>query len=576
MADFEELGLRGELVRALEDEDLEQPTALQQAVIPVLRRGGNLVAKASTGAGKTLAYTVGVLDHVHGASAAEKNEAEEEEDGSATAGVRVLVLRPTVDSAEATASAIFPYAQAAGLVVSVAGGSWGTPPEAAGIVVGTAATVMEGVRGSVLKLDQVESVVVDGASAMYELGQLEALETLLDNIPRDAQRVLVSAAFPPPVGDLADRRVKRALHFPAEAAVPASRPAEAVGSVGYILVPEVHKFELLARALSTREHGGSAPLLFCRTDERAALLAEQLTVRGFVLGELGDEDADVAIATVGTTRAELAEDAGVEAGQTISFDVPADEETLLARHGGDADAIVLLEPRELPHLRMIADRARLDTRSVTLPIESPAVRQVAAFREQVRQAVQEEDIGAQLLLLEPIFEEFSPAEVAAAVTALLRRRPAPVAAPAGGAGAATPRASREQDAARGPLRARAADAGPAPSTFARLFVGVGSRDGLRAGDLVGAIAGEADIPGSSIGKIDIRDSFSIVEVPADAADRIITAINGTTIKGRSVRVDYDRGADRTRKPPQRRSQRPDAEPRGGTRRTIVRRPPRRD
>ncbi|HEV3049309.1 MAG TPA: DbpA RNA binding domain-containing protein, partial [Longimicrobium sp.] len=64
--------------------------------------------------------------------------------------------------------------------------------------------------------------------------------------------------------------------------------------------------------------------------------------------------------------------------------------------------------------------------------------------------------------------------------------------------------------------------------------------GVRANDLVGAIAGEANIPGSAIGKIEIRDTFSIVEVPADAGGRVISALNGTTIRNRSVRVDYDR------------------------------------
>ncbi|MEW5928252.1 MAG: DbpA RNA binding domain-containing protein, partial [Gemmatimonadota bacterium] len=93
-----------------------------------------------------------------------------------------------------------------------------------------------------------------------------------------------------------------------------------------------------------------------------------------------------------------------------------------------------------------------------------------------------------------------------------------------------------------------APTGPAPSAIARLYVGVGSRDGIRPGDLVGAIAGEANIPGSAVGRIEIRDTFSIVEVQADAAEKVIRAVNGTTIKGRSVRVDYDRAGDRARKP----------------------------
>jgi ATP-dependent RNA helicase DeaD len=110
---------------------------------------------------------------------------------------------------------------------------------------------------------------------------------------------------------------------------------------------------------------------------------------------------------------------------------------------------------------------------------------------------------------------------------------------------------------------RESTSGGAPAPFTRLFVGVGERDGVRAGDLVGAIAGEADIPGSSVGKIDIRDTFSVVEVPADVAQRVIDAVNGTTIKGRSVRVDYDRGGDRARRPPTGSGGPRGAGPRGG-------------
>jgi ATP-dependent RNA helicase DeaD len=189
-------------------------------------------------------------------------------------------------------------------------------------------------------------------------------------------------------------------------------------------------------------------------------------------------------------------------------------------------------------------------------------------------ALREEDLGAQLLVLEPLFDEFSPAEVAAAAIALLRRRLAPGPTPS----AAAPRAAAGAAAHAVP----ATESGPAPATWARLFVGLGSRDAIRPGDLVGAIAGEADIPGSSVGRIDIRDNFSIVEVQAEVADKVIGALNGTTMKGRSLRVDYDRGGDRGRGAgdgQRRGGRRPDGGggrgeggPRGGTRRTLVRRP----
>jgi ATP-dependent RNA helicase DeaD len=551
MPSFDDLGLRSELLRALEDQELEQPTTIQEAVIPALRRGGNLVARASTGSGKSLAYGLGVLDRVTARAGDEEEETV----------LRVLVLVPTVTAADRVALQLFPLAQSVGLSVTVPGGGWGTALGDAEVVVAPVTEVSRAVRASALKLESLEAVVVDGASVIAELGDWDAVDALLDLIPRDAQRIVVTPEINDRVEDLVERRVKRALRFPSEAALPEERNPPIEGRIGYVLVSAAEKLDVLARQLAPREEPGAPPVIFCRNDDRAAELAEQLSVRGFAVGGADDSEADVAVAASDATREELLEDADEGLGQTISYDVPADSRTLLARHRGDDDAVVLIEPRELPHVREIARQAGLRAVALPLPVDrSVANQQLTAFREQVRAAIRSEDLVAQLLVLEPLFEEASAPEVAAALAALLRRRPEP--APT----------SARADAAPIP-QARASEPGPAPATWARLFVGIGSRDDVRPGDLVGALAGEAGIQGSRIGKIEIRDNFSIVEVQAEFADRVIQAVNGTTIKGRSVRADYDRGG--AERGPRR------AGAGGGTgrgaeppRRRITRRPPR--
>jgi ATP-dependent RNA helicase DeaD len=530
---FSELGLREALQRALEDEGLERPTAVQRAAIPVLRREGNVVARAGSGSGKTLAYGLGILDRLA------PRGAEEGEDGERpAAGARLLVLAPTPEAARHAALALVPYAQAVELTVTAAGGGWGTPEGEADVLVSTPAAVMDAVRRSAVKLDAVEAIVVDGASHIEELGGWEAVETLFDHIPRDAQRVLFTPRLTSGVEDLADRRVKRAIRYPAEPAVPPADAPATTGVVGYVPVAETQKVDVVARLLGGDRGGEAAPVLFCRTDERAASVAEELALRGFLIGDLDDPDVDVAVVGAGATPEAIAEATGERPGVAISFDVPADEETLRARHGGDEPGFVLVETREMGHLREIAGRAALEARPAGVTGEPPAaLAEVGAFRGRLRRAVSEEDLGAQMLLLEPLFEDFTAAEVAAAAAALLRRRPtAQEAAPtaAGARPAAAPRTAPQASA----------EVGPAPSATARLFVGVGERDGVRAGDLVGAIAGETDIPGSKIGRIEIRDTFSIVEVPAELAEQVIRTLNGTTIKGRAVRVDFDRGGTR--------------------------------
>ncbi|HYW08614.1 MAG TPA: DbpA RNA binding domain-containing protein [Longimicrobium sp.] len=531
MASFNDLGLREPLLAALEEEGIERPTALQQAAIPVLRREGNLVARSASGAGKTLAYGLGVLDRIE--ARAEAEEADDEAGDEAVGGARVLVLTASTRHAERATMELVPYAQAVGLTVTSSGRGWGTAPAAADVLVATPAEVLEAVRTSGVKLETLEAIIVDGASEIEALGGWDATETLFDHVPRGAQRVLFTAETSAAVEDLVDRRIKRGLRYPPVPAMPDEQPAALTGVVGYVIVSEREKVETVARLLGGDRDGDAPPILVCRGEERAADIAEALALRGFMAGDVDDEDVDVAVISWGMEPEELAARVGAHPATVISFDVPADETTLRALHGGGMTGFVLVLPREVAHLRHIAGRALLDARPAGMTDDEPVGRnEVTAFRDTIRRAMTVEDLGAQILVLEPLFEDFAPAEVAAAIAALLRRKPA--AAPAAPSAGPTARAATEPDRT----------AGTATSAYARLYVGVGERDGVRAGDLVGAIAGETNIPGSQVGKIEVRDTFSIVEVPAELAEKVIAAVNGITIKGRATRVDFDRGNSR--------------------------------
>jgi ATP-dependent RNA helicase DeaD len=315
---------------------------------------------------------------------------------------------------------------------------------------------------------------------------------------------------------LVESHARKAINIPAQPADRALAPVPTpAGSLSYLVVPVADKPGALARLL--RRPREEAPTITARSAARAAEVRRDLELRGF------DVSSDEPAARVASGEAAR--------GGRIAYDVPFDAEALAAlnlEHG-----IVMIEPAELPHLRSIAAEA-----GVTLnPVGGTrAVRgSVATYRESVRRAIEEQDLDAQLSLLDPLFEQYSAAEVAAALSAMLRRHPSEIESTNADAGA------------------------PPPPAFVRLFVSLGQRDNIRPGDLVGAIAGEASIAGDQVGRIDIRDTFSVVEVSAADADRVIRALNGTTLRGRSLRVDYDRrgGATarerpaRTRRPPNR-------------------------
>jgi ATP-dependent RNA helicase DeaD len=171
------------------------------------------------------------------------------------------------------------------------------------------------------------------------------------------------------------------------------------------------------------------------------------------------------------------------------------------------------------------------------------------YRSQVRARIERGGTDAELLVLEPLVREFGTARVAAALSDLLRRsqggdagvRPwADVeAASRGGDQRATQ--SRTSDRASGGAGGGSAHRG-ARGSWSRVFIGAGNRDSVRVGDLVGAITGETGIAGAQIGKIEIRGSFSLVEIDSQVVDQVVTKLNGTAIRGREVSVKLDRGS----------------------------------
>ncbi len=173
----------------------------------------------------------------------------------------------------------------------------------------------------------------------------------------------------------------------------------------------------------------------------------------------------------------------------------------------------------------------------------------AGFLSQVERALQEEDLLPYLSLLEPLIRRRGAAEVAAALAVMLR--------------------SRERSAAR-PTREPSSDRGPEasglrrPPAWVRLFFSVGRRDGITTGDLLGAITGEAEIEGGQVGRIDVKDTLSLVEVQDSVAEKVMRSLNGTTIRGRSLRVDYDRGDRRARGGASSKKRTPQGRRRGGS------------
>jgi ATP-dependent RNA helicase DeaD len=497
MESFEDLGIAPELTEALALEGIESPTPLQEVAIPVLRKGNSLLLAAGPGSGLFASWAVGLLEHI-------------EADGDTP---RALVLCAIPETANHLAESMARLAAGTGHSVAALGASWVLPARAQ-ILFGTPADLVAALSSGDVSAETVESVVVDQAQLIENHGGLIAVETVLDYLPEGAQRVLSALPMTAGVTDLADRLFKRAMTLPAQTA--SDSPDR--GEVRFRITPEPREAAVLSVVDALLEDGARHALVFCRNEDRAADVGDFLTLHGYAAGAPGDEAAPVWLGVDALEARSAAAD--VEGVVVVSCDVPSDLDALDRRHSISSGGVVIVLPREIAHLKLLGRHAGYDT--VPFPPPPKTRGPIDQLRDTIERAIEVEDTAAYLVALEPLFERYDAAEVAAAAVALLRKK--------GAAAAATPSA---------PMRTAAAQATGTPS-WAKLFVGVGERDGLQTGDLLGAITGETGVPGESVGKIQIKESHSLVEVHDSVARTVIQAINGTTIKGRAVRADFDR------------------------------------
>lgn len=510
MDSFEAFGITPELVEALTSEGIEVPTPLQEAAVPLLRNGNSLVLAAGSGSGLLAAWALPLLDRF---------PAEEP-------GTCILVLTNDRESAVRQAESLARLTRDTEHVVAALGTSWALP-ERAHVLLGTPADVLAAVRGGTVSLDGVKAFVIDQAQAIEQLEGLESVEQVLQFLPEGTQRVLSALPVTPAVADFVERHLRRTVTVP-----PAHDPSRTSsrGAIRYRVVTDVADERLAELAGQLFESGAHHVLVFCRSEDRAADIGDRLTMRGFVAGAPGDPDAPVWLgvdALAARNAMETRENVVV-----VSADVPADPDTLDRRHGISANGVVLAFPREVPHLKDVARRTGYALEAYPAP-SARGDDSVKALHATLEAAIESEDIGPYLFALAPLFDRYDPAEVAAAAVALLRRR-----TPASPAAAPAPSG-----------RATAPSAAPA---WAKLFISVGSRDGLVPGDLVGAVTGEAGVAGDTVGRIDIKESHALIEVHDSVAQKVIKALNGITIRGRSVRADFDRPRKSSGPPPGRR------------------------
>jgi ATP-dependent RNA helicase DeaD len=549
-AGFAGLALRPELLQALTSLGYEEPTPIQREAIPPLLEGHDLVGQAATGTGKTAAFALPVLQDLARSAGG--------------AGPTALVLVPTRELAEQVSQAVHRYGRDLGVrVLPVYGGQpIGRQLQAlqrgVDVVVGTPGRVLDHINRATLQLSAVRTVVLDEADEMLDMGFAEDIEAILAETPGDRQTVLFSATIPPRIDAIARRHLRDPVR------IRMGREASAAGEVPLVrqsayVVTRAHKPAALARVLDVE--APPAAIVFCRTREEVDQVTETLNGRGYraeaLHGGMSQDQRDRVMGRLrgGSTELLVATDVaarGLDVEQlthVVNYNVPSAPESYVhrigrvGRAGREGVAITLAEPRE--H-RMLKAIERLTGQRITVE-KVPTVTDLRARRmELTRAALQASIEGDELerfrVVIDSLSDEYGIDTVALAAVKLAHEA-------AGGevdeqeipSVARDPRASRDRDTRRVDGRPdRPAKGRPANAGVTRLFLGLGSRAGVRPQDLVGAITGEAGLASRDIGAIQITDRFSLVEVPESAADRVIAALQRSTIRGRRPTVRRER------------------------------------
>jgi ATP-dependent RNA helicase DeaD len=578
---FDTLGLSPDIISALTDLGYEEPTPIQSHAIPLLLAGRDVLGTAATGTGKTAAFALPIVERLE----------------PKVRAVQGLILTPTRELAMQVAEAAYKYGKNRQVsVLPIYGGQpiqrqLGMLKRGVQVVVGTPGRLLDHIRRGSLDLSAVKYLVLDEADEMLDMGFIEDIEAILQETPKERQTALFSATFPPRINDL----VKRYMNNPERIAIKAEvRKTPRVRQVAYT-VQRPHKLEALGRILDL-ESPASA-IIFCRTRTEVDELTEAMASHGYspealhggfaqaqrdrVMTRFREGTADLLIATDVAAR-------GLDidhVSHVINYDIPESPDVYVhrigrtGRAGREGTAITLVQPREQGLLKAIEKVVKQRIEPARLPtVADLRAKRMELLTAALRESLVEDGFGLYRVAVQTLAEEFDPLDIAAAAAKLAaeammgeeaeneiptvsnhtesrgprgggdRYERKPGRGKEGGFGA--PQRRQHRDAGAGeretrspwensPGGARDRDDGSRPpkrrnDAMTRIVITAGEQRGIRPKDLVGAIAGEADIPGSSIGAIQIGDKFSVVEVPEADADKVIRALGKTTLKGQRV------------------------------------------
>ncbi len=561
IGNFADLGLAPGVLQAVIDQGYEQPSPIQSAAIPVLLQGRDLLGQAQTGTGKTAAFALPFLSMIDGSKQ----------------HPQLLILAPTRELAIQVAEACQQYAKhLKGVsVLPIYGGQSYTIQlkqlkRGVQVIVGTPGRVMDHMRRGTLSLAGLKALVLDEADEMLRMGFIDDVKWVLENSPPQRQIALFSATMPREVKKVADQH----LRDPSYIKIASKTVTGANISQRFWVVRGTHKLDAITRILESEETDGV--IVFVRTKNATTELADKLAARGFscealngdvpqanrekIVDKLKKGQIDILIATDVAARGLDVE----RISHVINYDVPHDTESYVhrigrtGRAGRNGKAILFIAPREQ---RMLASIERATNQTID-PMQLPTVKdinesRVARFKNKLSETIANEDLSlfTQIIAELQHDQELSAEHIAAAALFMAQGDTSLI------LDEQELKANRAFVEEREPSGARfksdnrdyssANKAAPSVTAtplnnfpdieMARYRLDVGSRNRVKPGNIVGAIANEAELESKFIGEIEILEDYSTVDLPADMPKGILAILKKAVVAGRPLDISVYKG-----------------------------------
>ena len=423
---FESLGLSASIVKTLSLLGYESPTPIQMEAIPVFLKGGDLIAQAQTGTGKTAAFALPIVESI---------------DLTATKP-QALIIAPTRQLAIQVAEALKSYAKhiPSFHVLPIYGGQeyrgqLASLKRGVHVVVGTPGRIMDHMRRGTLQLDALKTLVLDEADEMLKMGFIDDIEWILEHVPTQRQIGLFSATMPAAIQKVANNYLRNATKIQ----IASKTKTVTLIDQGCVFVSQYNKLEALTRFLETETF--DAIMIFARTKIATTELAEKLAARGYsvdalngdvkqsmrekVIHRLKNKSLDIVVATEVAARGLDVERIDL----VVNYDIPTDPESYVhrvgrtGRAGRSGKAITFVTPRERGLLSAIERTINIRIEQIQIPsLKQMHEKRVGNLSKKILETLSKQDLSIHRELIERIAQdsEYNALDIAAGLAFMVQ------------------------------------------------------------------------------------------------------------------------------------------------------------